>query len=132
MRISDWSSDVCSSDLGHQGQQRCQVKRRALAAYAPRLARVGRLQRRDTLASPLLLVEAEVDRTLQGGADDLVVVQQQRPQRVDAPPDEPEQTGSDETRRHDPQQVDQAERSEERRVGKECGSTWRSRWSTYH
>src|SRR3546814_10710317 len=88
MRISDWSSDVCSSDLGlvagqhglpgmpignaegaggerhggHQGQQRCQVKRRALAAYAPRLARVGRLQRRDTLASPLLLVEAEVDR----------------------------------------------------------------------
>src|SRR3546814_6021998 len=107
MRISDWSSDVCSSDRGaggerhggHQGQQRCQVKRRALAAYAPRLARVGRLQRRDTLASPLLLVEAEVDRTLQGGADDLVVVQQQRPQRVDAPPDEPEQTGSDETRR---------------------------------
>src|SRR3546814_18828026 len=86
MRISDWSSDVCSSDLGHQGQQRCQVKRRALAAYAPRLARVGRLQRPDTLASPLLLVEAEVDRTLQGGADDLVVVQQQRPQRVDAPP----------------------------------------------
>src|SRR3546814_15995559 len=27
-----------------------------------------------------------------------------------SPPDEPEQTGSDETRRHDPQQVDQAER----------------------
>src|SRR3546814_13992295 len=23
-------------------------------------------------------------------------------------------------------------RSEERRVGTECGSTWRSRWSTYH
>src|SRR3546814_14267318 len=23
-------------------------------------------------------------------------------------------------------------RSEERRVGKECGSTWRSRWSPYH
>src|SRR3546814_2549951 len=105
MRISDWSSDVCSSDRGaggerhggHQGQQRCQVKRRALAAYAPRLARVGRLQRRDTLASPLLLVEAEVDRTLQGGADDLVVVQQQRPQRVDAPPDEPEQRSEEHT-----------------------------------
>src|SRR3546814_13614624 len=23
-------------------------------------------------------------------------------------------------------------RSEERRVGKECGSTWRSRWARYH
>src|SRR3546814_17122382 len=28
--------------------------------------------------------------------------------------------------------LDQAERSEERRVGKECVSTCRSRWSPYH
>src|SRR3546814_9261302 len=30
------------------------------------------------------------------------------------------------------QESDQRERSEERRVGKECVSTCRSRWSTYH
>src|SRR3546814_14590643 len=28
--------------------------------------------------------------------------------------------------------VDRDRRSEERRVGKECVSTWRSRWSPYH
>src|SRR3546814_6357345 len=63
MRISDWSSDVCSSDLG-----------RHLAQFAA---------------------------ILDVGQDDLEFV---------AP----------------------KTRSEERRVGKECVSTCRSRWSPYH
>src|SRR3546814_10302660 len=62
MRISDWSSDVCSSDLVHGG----------------------------------LLVALGVEQP-PSGAEDRVVT-----------------------------------RSEERRVGKECVSTCRSRWSPYH
>src|SRR3546814_7427850 len=74
MRISDWSSDVCSSDLGEP--------------------RAG------------LLHEALVDADVQQRAlsrDALAV-----------------------------DDVELAERSEERRVGKECVSTCRSRWSPYH
>src|SRR3546814_1068898 len=64
MRISDWSSDVCSSDLGRQ----C------------RGAAGGRL------------LAVEIGQALDGDGT----------------------------------------RSEERRVGKECVSTCRSRWSPYH
>src|SRR3546814_15620145 len=71
MRISDWSSDVCSSDLlGDQSGKAAQGLRPAAAGL--RLCAVRRHQRR---ARP---------------------------------------------------------RSEERRVGKECVSTCRSRWSPYH
>src|SRR3546814_2521775 len=73
MRISDWSSDVCSSDL----------------------------------------VDAAGSR--QAGAED----------------------GGDEARRHQgfkhcARDHRELRRSEERRVGKECVSTCRSRWSPYH
>src|SRR3546814_13092169 len=71
MRISDWSSDVCSSDLG---QENGQVRHRGEAGKASagwcRGREAGHHRRR--------------------------------------------------------------ERSEERRVGKECVSTCRSRWSPYH
>src|SRR3546814_8699888 len=69
MRISDWSSDVCSSDLlgGRHG---------ATVRFLP----------------PLIITEQEVDFVGQ------ILFQ----------------------------------RSEERRVGKECVSTCRSRWSPYH
>src|SRR3546814_3987055 len=67
MRISDWSSDVCSSDL---------------------------------------LVRHRVDGERVGGGQR--VGRHDHPRRVGAP------------------------RSEERRVGKECVSTCRSRWSPYH
>src|SRR3546814_10220852 len=67
MRISDWSSDVCSSDLRGGVERRC----------------VG------------------------GGT-------------------------RDRAERHRPFADAAAPRSEERRVGKECVSTCRSRWSPYH
>src|SRR3546814_15193453 len=75
MRISDWSSDVCSSDLVD-------------------LAHVLGFQ----------FFERVDDRLAQGGRGDGLVG-----------------TGST-----------QEGRSEERRVGKECVSTCRSRWSPYH
>src|SRR3546814_9107306 len=87
MRISDWSSDVCSSDL-------C---------------------RRPT--AELALGDEAVD-----GAD--------------RPTDSAERPPFHRQRdiRPNPGQGDRgvADRSEERRVGKECVSTCRSRWSPYH
>src|SRR3546814_280524 len=77
MRISDWSSDVCSSDLRRPAPRRLQP-RAVRRAGGPAVARMARLRRRRG--------------------------------RLPAA----------------------AGRSEERRVGKECVSTCRSRWSTYH
>src|SRR3546814_10327299 len=76
LRISDWSSDVCSSDLG-----------------------TGRSRHR--LRDLVPLVEPVVGRD--------------RPYRAAIAPFHPADA-----------------RSEERRVGKECVSTCRSRWSPYH
>src|SRR3546814_19825442 len=99
MRISDWSSDVCSSDLiGPKRVDRGKVLRHIVAQ-----------QDRGALAFDI----AEV-RAVLGVAD-------QRGQRGrEAPCD---------LRRID--QPLQFERSEERRVGKECVSTCSSRWSPY-
>src|SRR3546814_6998589 len=73
MRISDWSSDVCSSDLG----------------LRPHGHGGGHTRAATTLVAPT------------GGAGE-----------IEGHPPHP--------------------RSEERRVGKECVSTCRSRWSPYH
>src|SRR3546814_14741404 len=102
MRISDWSSDVCSSDLhflavleqrrGVGDDLRIQRLRHLVAAEQRAVVR--------QVASFRLhqqRVEVEVVEMLSAAADLL-------------------------------QQV----RSEERRVGKGCVSTCRSRWSPYH
>src|SRR3546814_5267835 len=82
MRISDWSSDVCSSDLEH-------------LAAVPQLRQIlpGEREQRRTVGA----IERELPAF--GGLDDIA-------RAID--------------------------RSEERRVGKECVSTCRSRWSPYH
>src|SRR3546814_3797803 len=95
MRISDWSSDVCSSDLV-AGQ--LPPRPRRLRALARR--RAGRAGRRGpgwAVRIPRLAYPARL------------VAAQQCPPAVGA-------AGS----------------SEERRVGQECVSTCRSRWTTYH
>src|SRR3546814_2336954 len=76
MRISDWSSDVCSSDLS-----------------------AGRAIRSIWRVNPDMLARAQEEAEILRYA---IVIPL-----------------------HD-------ERSEERRVGKECVSTCRSRWSPYH
>src|SRR3546814_5736794 len=90
MRISDWSSDVCSSDLTPE--------------------RITYHQRRNAFravlgAGQLLAIElagSKLNPTLKGQLLDISA------------------TGC------------KLRRSEERRVGKECVSTCRSRWSPYH
>src|SRR3546814_19690203 len=99
MRISDWSSDVCSSDLLEDD----------LHVLAPGPHRLG-VERRQFLTEP--------DGAPAG--------------RLDEPQD-----GAAEGRLAAAGLADDAEglaglRSEERRVGKECVSTCRSRWSPYH
>src|SRR3546814_4796135 len=80
MRISDWSSDVCSSDLGKHACGLCSEG----GAMTKGRQDAGPLDSRSWL------------------------------QAVRRPPAGPRL------------------RSEERRVGKECVSTCRSRWSPYH
>src|SRR3546814_4690132 len=93
MRISDWSSDVCSSDLLDLGEIRAEHFRRHVEGRAPGDRR--RFQILGHVEGELVLADLEIEVALQ---------------RLELP----------------------AERSEERRVGKECVSTCRSRWSPYH
>src|SRR3546814_6995558 len=81
MRISDWSSDVCSSDLG--------------VAMGPVIASIH--EKRDELRAEIM----------EAG-------------QLDVEPSLGRRRARD------------SKRSEERRVGKECVSTCRSRWSPYH
>src|SRR3546814_20550491 len=97
MRISDWSSDVCSSDLRDEiGGGALQFTRvfdqdDAIAAPGdPGEQRVGESR----LAGPGAARDKDIEAIADSGAQNL--------------------------------------RSEERRVGKECVSTCRYRWSPYH
>src|SRR3546814_12216333 len=98
MRISDWSSDVCSSDL----------QRIATGKVKASLRRLGDLKRdewqpQDSRIFPGMYAPVLVS---EGGRRVL------RPMRYQCRPEG-------------------KPRSEERRVGKECVRTCRSRWSPY-
>src|SRR3546814_20003580 len=98
MRISDWSSDVCSSDLG--------------------LPRGGRTLGADAqYGNMVMAVEIAQLPVLSDNYIYLVHDPESRRTAVVDPAVGPPVL---------------AERSEERRVGKECVSTCRSRWSPYH
>src|SRR3546814_20435918 len=102
MRISDWSSDVCSSDL--PPPVRHGPGRRRSARRTPR-----RRHRRDHEGQPVTTLELTFD-----------------PYDYDFHED-PYPTYA-----HLRARAPVFHRSEERRVGKECVSTCRSRWSPYH
>src|SRR3546814_17636281 len=95
MRISDWSSDVCSSDLAPPSARQASV----IARRRSGVSKAGFDQRKLWL-------------------DERPGVSSR------APPGARAARGRRCGRR--------GHRSEERRVGKECGSTCRSRWSPYH
>src|SRR3546814_2860015 len=98
MRISDWSSDVCSSDLLSDG----------------RITDPGEIEpaggRRRPGGGPITRLQCEVQILCRPAA---LADQLQRADEV-------------------AHLVVQEGRSEERRVGKECGGTGRSRWVPYH
>src|SRR3546814_3639731 len=103
VRISDWSSDVCSSDLvAGLVEHRCrQLELVDLAAVGE-----GADEVQHARAHRRAVVERAARRPF-GRVLDFPLVGDVDAARVD-------------------------ERSEERRVGKECVSTCRSRWSPYH
>src|SRR3546814_16065924 len=92
MRISDWSSDVCSSDLARQAIEAGVDSIEHSSFLQPDTLRLMKQKGVYLVPTRLALVWTV------GHADGY-------------PP---------------------TIRSEERRVGKECGSTCRSRWSPYH
>src|SRR3546814_14797822 len=99
MRISDWSSDVCSSDLMSPDL----LARPAVEIMTPRPKTIR----------PDALVEEALAQMNASKITSLFVVADERPVGI--------------VHVHDC-----LRRSEERRVGKECVSTCRSRWSPYH
>src|SRR3546814_16023582 len=98
MRISDWSSDVCSSDLlGDFPAQVPRVAKSLVQALAHEWRRlVSRIPQKKDVALPPPIGDQRME-TIGRGPPDAALI-----------------------------------RSEERRVGKECVSTCRSRWSPYH
>src|SRR3546814_12064220 len=130
MRISDWSSDVCSSDLAdlilHRGfgiERRRRVdraRRRVLEAAALEAARHHRIEE-------MIVVRLEIQAAaigdvvpalLRGNVEEFVPAQRRHAARVG------DAVGLVVARL--------AHRSEERRVGKERVSTCRARWSPLH
>src|SRR3546814_11550351 len=104
MRISDWSSDVCSSDL-HE----------ITTAVADLHQVVEALERRFGAPESARLVWRP--QTTVPVADEAAETLFKLPETLDD---------------NDDVQSVVANRSEERRVGKECVSTCRSRWSPDH
>src|SRR3546814_12825251 len=114
MRISDWSSDVCSSDLVHdladllgvRLRERAAEHREVLAEHEDQPPVDGAVASHHAVAGDFLLLHAEVEAAVLDIHVPLLegaLVEQ-----------------------------DLQARSEERRVGKECVSTCRSRWPPYH
>src|SRR3546814_2166931 len=110
MRISDWSSDVCSSDLA--GSKSAKAQKNAANQQAQQAADQIAEERRqyDTTRADY----APYRETGYKALDTLSSLYGVNPNG----------------RTIDPTAA--LERSEERRVGKECVSTCRSRWSPYH
>src|SRR3546814_16294098 len=126
MRISDWSSDVCSSDLVtfesgtdiDRAQMDTQNRLRRVEARLPEEVRRQGIQVNRANAAFLMVVALHSPN----GAQNTLDLGNFATSRV-----------IDELRRvNGVGDVQLFGRSEERRVGKECVSTCRSRWSPDH
>src|SRR3546814_17142793 len=103
MRISDWSSDVGYSDLPWKAQSvEDRIDKLEKAARAAKLLHDNNQE--DEYAVEVAKLYNSLRATWERGLEDIAFV------RV----------------------IQRHRRSEERRVGKECVSTCRSRWSPYH
>src|SRR3546814_20312899 len=111
MRISDWSSDVCSSDLGKGMFQRVDDEFGYDQPQADRdIGMHGAAVRGHRDRYPIMIVDhrcAEAFAKLGEITAQFNIAQARCRELL-------------------------LERSEERRVGKECVSTCRSRWAPYH
>src|SRR3546814_17625489 len=109
MRISDWSSDVCSSDLSQVVHDPTELLLAHLVVHEGVVGRQGVVEDRPAQRGlDGLALDTQLDRRLQA---DLVAVE--RHDRLGLTGEGTAFAGLN--------------RSEERRVGKECGSTCRTR-----
>src|SRR3546814_20487597 len=117
MRISDWSSDVCSSDLPPAGPPASAFTRPGplIGSDAKQLMRLFGQPRLDIRESAMRKLQFANGRCV---LDAYLYLPPQGKEPLVTHVDARTPTGTD---------VDAA-RSEERRVGKECVSTCRSRW----
>src|SRR3546814_9070953 len=110
MRVSDWSSDVCSSDLGtsvfHPAKTQFEFRKGPIFSNIVLIDEINRAPAKTQAALFEVMEERQVtnDGTTYLMDVPFLVMATQNP----------------------------IERSEERSVGKECVSTCRSRWSPYH
>src|SRR3546814_12710510 len=111
MRISDWSSDVCSSDLYAHSMAALMA---ATIMATPALAQSAPEPTPSSQATAKTFTEAEISNFAKAAVE----VNQIEKNAAVSEADKPAQMT--------------AARSEERRVGHECVSTVRSRWSRYH
>src|SRR3546814_20095802 len=118
MRISDWSSDVCSSDLQEALRARLLPGRRTV---------VGRIEQArlalQPSPEPAVAVVDDDDQGERAGVLEVFVGETTQPDLVLRVVSH-QQVAGIEHKNH-------ADSSEERRVGKECVSMLRHRWSLY-
>src|SRR3546814_17316166 len=109
MRISDWSSDVCSSDLEEVEFLEVYLKLEALRFDDDFVYQINVDEEleEDMLEIPAMIIQPFVENAILHG---LMTLDGHRKLKIDL--------------------VDG--RSEERRGGKECVSTCKSRWALYH
>src|SRR3546814_11832337 len=120
MRISDWSSDVCSSDLTAIGRSDRQLKHSGIFdRYIQNITGRNASQNRQGAIAPIFnAAEDRINNFIQDVTPNLS-------KKYDAL--------ADKFRYVNPfKSTSTNKRSEERRVGKECVSTGISRWSQYH
>src|SRR3546814_10176652 len=157
MRISDWSSDVCSSDLGRMiDVDIATVTREALASTtlaSGSLVYAQQIQLRSQVTGRVAEVLVEEGERVRKGqvlmrldpeafAADLASASagvraaeieiESRRSRVAELQRQLQRQRQLYTRKLVSRESFEQLRSEERRVGKECVSTCRSRWSPYH
>src|SRR3546814_9208888 len=115
MRISDWSSDVCSSDLPEKPEP---------------LPKAARTPADNGIAEVIVTAQRREERA-QDVPISITVITPQQMSNANI-------TNSGDLATYTPSLSvntrfgNENTRSEERRVGKECVSTCRSRWSPYH
>src|SRR3546814_12165115 len=120
MRISDWSSDVCSSDLREIAvDDEIEHRIENIVGAVREFRRQGFKPRPD--------VGVRACRPMADADEEMRADEEGRFPRLDRIAGLASTVAGDEERA-----AAQRARSEERRVGKECVSTCRSRWSPYH
>src|SRR3546814_12791556 len=119
MRISDWSSDVCSSDL----ERWAPAGENNTEAYAKHVASLIN-------ADPDMIVDVKNYSIMRGLVIGIIKHENGIQPYTDAQIDEGLRLAGIQPPAKPVVTV--PKRSEERRVGKECVSTGRYRWSPYH